>query len=187
LKSLRQVNAIKKLGISFMGSKPEEGEGKRDRLYEYADCIVKAKLDGGSKGLLWFYAYHYNWKQNRRSFWTEERICAHTSMAPSTYQTRRKYLEELGWIHCVKVGLKQPLLVKPTVGRDDPEYEKKHWAKWHPTNMKDVSLEELASLSDENLLAEAERLLSLEEAINESVIDPDWDAQDGNQSVENDW
>jgi hypothetical protein len=165
-----------------MGTKQIDGDGKRDRLYEYADYIVKAKLDGGAKGLLWFYAYHYNWKLNRRSFWTEEKICAHTSMAPSTYQSRRKYLEELGWIDCVKVGLKQPLLVKPTVGNDDPEYETKHWAKWHPSNIQGVSLEALAVLSDEALLLESERLLALEEATNESVIDPEWDVPEEIQS-----
>jgi hypothetical protein len=121
---------------------------KRDRLYKYGEAIVNAKLDGGAKMLLWHYAFAYNWTEGRRSFWTEERICAHTSMAPSTFQKRKKYLKDLGWLDIVKVSLKRPPLVKPTYGRDDPAYESKHWAKWHASKLKEVNLGDLASLSD---------------------------------------
>ena len=121
---------------------------KRDRLYKYGEAIVNAKLDGGAKALLWHYAFAYNWTEERRSFWSEERICAHTSMAPSTFQKRKKYLRDLGWLDIVKIGLKDPPLVKPTYGVDDPAYESKHWAKWHRSNRKELNLGDLASLSD---------------------------------------
>lgn len=131
-----------------------ETEGnKRDRLYKYGEKVISAKLDGNAKNLLWFYAYVYNWTENRRSFYTEETICAYTGMALSTFQTKKKYLESLGWIDCIKTGLKDPVLVKPTIGVDDPEYEKMCWAKWHPMNKTSLTLKELSQLSDEELLA----------------------------------
>jgi len=126
-------------------------QNKRDRLYKYGEIVLKAKLDGRAKGLLWFYAYVFNWTENRRSWWSEESICAHTSMAPSTFQEKKQYLQALGWIDCVKTGLKDPVLVKPTVGRDDPEFEKMCWAKWHPSNKSELTLKELSALSDEEL------------------------------------
>ena len=128
---------------------------KRDRLYKYGEAIVNAKLEAGAKGLLWHFAYTYNWTEDRRSFWSEERICAHTSMAPSTFQKRKKYLASLGWIDIIKVDLKKPPLIKPTIGIDDPNYERMHWAKWHSTNQKGVSLEELSKLTDSELLEHA--------------------------------
>lgn len=131
---------------------PLEGN-KRDRLYKYGEKIQMAKIDGNAKNLLWFYAYVYNWTESRRSFHTEESICAFTSMALSTFQTKKKYLESLGWISCIKTGLKDPVLVKPEIGRDDPDYEKMCWAKWHPSNKNGLTLKELSKLSDDELLA----------------------------------
>ena len=150
---------------------------KRDRLYKYGEAIVNAKLDGGAKMLLWHYAFAYNWTEERRSFWSEERICAHTSMAPSTFQKRKKYLRDLGWLDIVKVSLKKPPLVKPTYGRDDPAYESKHWAKWHPTNREEVNLGELASLPDSELeghsIIQAGNLIT-KEAEDEGYEDLPW-------------
>jgi hypothetical protein len=123
-------------------------KNKQDRLYEYGKAILDAKLEAGAKGLLWHFAYTYNWTENRRSFWSEERICAHTSMAPSTFQKRKKYLESLGWIHIIKTDLKKPPLIKPTIGVDDPSYEEMHWAKWHKSNVSELTLEQLSKLPD---------------------------------------
>jgi hypothetical protein len=124
---------------------------KRDRLYKYGEAIINAKLEAGAKGLLWHFAYTYNWTEDRRSFWSEERICAHTSMAPSTFQKRKKYLESLGWIDILKVDLKKPPLIKPTIGIDDPNYEQMHWAKWHSSNPRELTLEELSKLPESDL------------------------------------
>jgi len=150
---------------------------KRDRLYKYGEAIVNAKLDGGAKMLLWHYAFAYNWTEERRSFWSEERICAHTSMAPSTFQKRKKYLKDLGWLDIVKIGLKHPPLVKPTYGMDDPAYEDRHWAKWHPSNRKEVNLGERASLPDSELEGHSivqEGNLITKEAEDEGYEDLPW-------------
>ena len=141
---------------------------KRDRLYKYAENVLTAKLDGNAKNLLWFYAYVYNWTENRRSFYTEETICAYTGMALSTFQTKKKYLEKLEWIDCIKTGLKDPVLVKPTIGVDDPAYEQMCWAKWHPSNKHTMSLKELSHLSDEELISIARENGFLEEKSREA-------------------
>ena len=110
---------------------------KKDKLYEYLDEVIHAKIDGKAKGLLYFYATVYNWTKNRPSYWSERSICAVTSMAPSTYQEKRKYLEELGWIVVKNRGREITALVGVKVGRNDPQYEMNCWAKWHPYTQKD--------------------------------------------------
>jgi hypothetical protein len=72
-------------------------------------------------------------------------------MAPSTFQKRKKYLESLGWIDILKVDLKKPPLIKPTIGIDDPNYEQMHWAKWHSSNPRELTLEELSKLPESDL------------------------------------
>jgi len=109
---------------------------KKDKLYEYLDEVIYAKLDGKAKTLLFFYATVYNWTKDRPSFWSERAICALTGMAPSTYQAKRNYLEDLGWIVVKKRGREMTSLVGVMVGRDDPNYESNCWAKWHPYNNK---------------------------------------------------
>ena len=109
---------------------------KKDKLYEYLDEVIYAKLDGKAKTLLFFYATVYNWTKDRPSFWLERAICALTGMAPSTYQAKRNYLEDLGWIVVKKRGREMTSLVGVMVGRDDPNYESNCWAKWHPYNNK---------------------------------------------------
>ena len=110
--------------------------GKKEKLYEYLDEIIYAKLDGKAKTLLFFYATVSNWTKDRPSFWSERAICAITGMAPSTYQAKRNYLEKLGWIVVKKRGREMTSLVGVMVGRDDPDYESNCWAKWHPYNNK---------------------------------------------------
>ena len=110
---------------------------KKDKLYEYLDEVIHAKIDGKAKGLLYFYATVYNWTKNRPSYWSERSICAVTSMAPSTYQEKRKYLEELGWIVVKNRGRDITALVGVKVGQNDPKYELNCWAKWHPYTQKD--------------------------------------------------
>jgi hypothetical protein len=110
---------------------------KKDKLYEYLDEVIHAKIDGKAKGLLYFYATVYNWTKNRPSYWSERSICAVTSMAPSTYQEKRKYLEDLGWIVVKNRGREITALVGVKVGRNDPQYEMNCWAKWHPYTQKD--------------------------------------------------
>jgi hypothetical protein len=43
---------------------------KKDKLYEYLDEVIYAKLDGRAKTLLFFYATVYNWTKDRPSFWS---------------------------------------------------------------------------------------------------------------------
>jgi hypothetical protein len=107
---------------------------KKENLYKYMDDIMYAKLDGKAKGLLYFYAHRYNWSKNLPSYWSERTICALTSMSPSTYQEKRKYLEDLGWIVVKKRGRQITSLVGVKVGNDDPLYEDTCWAAWHPYN-----------------------------------------------------
>ena len=107
---------------------------KQDKLYEYAALVQRAKLDGKAKGLLWHYAYTYNWTDKRPSFYTQRRLCAEVGMSQGTYYEKRKYLEELGWIRIKRRGFDQSCLVTPLKGQDDPDYENRSWAKWHPSN-----------------------------------------------------
>ena len=134
-----------------METPSKENKSLRTGFFEYAEHIVSAKLDAGAKGLLWLYAFNFNWTTNGRSFWGEERICAALGMAPSTFQTKKKYLEKLGWIKCWRTGDPLKVYVKPLLGRDDPDYEMKCWAKWHPSNKIQLSAEDIATLSDEEL------------------------------------
>jgi hypothetical protein len=120
---------------------------KKENLYKYLDEVMYAKLDGKAKGLLYFYAHRYNWSKNLPSYWSERTICALTSMSPSTYQEKRKYLEDLGWIVVKKRGRQITSLVGVKVGKDDPQYEQNCWAGWHPYNGDD-SIENF--WSDEN-------------------------------------
>jgi hypothetical protein len=109
---------------------------KRDKLYEYASIVQRAKLDCGAKALLWHYAYTYNWTQQNPSFYTQRTICAEVGMSQGTYYDKRKYLIDLGWIKVRNMGFNLPCLVTPLEGRDDPDYENRSWAKWHPSNKK---------------------------------------------------
>ena len=111
-------------------------ENNRVNLYDYAHKVQNAKLDCTAKALLWFYAYTYNWTENRYSFYSQRKICAQVGMSSSTYQIKRKYLEDRGWIKVLRRGYKETCLVRVKEGRDDPDYEKRSWAKWHPTNDK---------------------------------------------------
>ena len=81
---------------------------KRTKLYKYAEVIINAKLDSKAKALLWFYAYVYNWEEGKPSYWSQRRICASVGMSQSTYQIKRKYLEELGWIRVQHRGFETP-------------------------------------------------------------------------------
>jgi hypothetical protein len=106
----------------------------QDKLYKYASIVLNAKIDGSAKALLWFYAYVFNWDAGRPSYWAQRKICALTGMSQSTYQKKRKYLEDLGWITVFKRGFSESCLVSVKVGSNDPNYENMSWAKWHPEN-----------------------------------------------------
>lgn len=106
----------------------------RTNLYDYAAKVQNAKLDCTAKALLWFYAYTFNWTENRYSFYPQRKICALVGMSTSTYQEKRKYLEDLQWIVVKRRGFKETCLVRVTEGKDDPNYENRSWAKWHPSN-----------------------------------------------------
>jgi DNA-binding transcriptional MocR family regulator len=115
---------------------------KQEYLYEYNEKIKRAKIDGRAKGLLQFYANVFNWKSRGASFYTQRQICALVGMSQSTYQEKRDYLENLGWVKVEYRGRNKSCRVWVSVGRDDPEYEKKSWARWHPDNLQDDRLEE---------------------------------------------
>lgn len=109
-------------------------KNNRTKLYKYAELLINAKLDSKAKALLWFYAYVYNWEEAKASYWSQRRICASVGMSSSTYQEKRKYLEDLGWIKVIHRGFETPCKVSVLIGMDDPNYESKSWAKWHPSN-----------------------------------------------------
>lgn len=121
----------------------------QDKLYKYGNVIINAKIDGSAKALLWFYAFVFNWEQGKPSYWAQRKIAAVVGMSPSTYQSKRKYLERLGWITVFNRGFDNSCLVRVKVGENDPDYETKCWAKWHPENEKKAKDAALAKfLSD---------------------------------------
>lgn len=111
------------------------------------DYVKYAKLESKGKLLLFIYVICYNWTQNKPSFLSQRLICAITGMAPSTYHQYQKYLANLGWIVVKSRGRDATSLVWVQVGQDDPDYDSKSWARWHPYNRKkeDISLEEMKS------------------------------------------
>jgi hypothetical protein len=115
-------------------NKPEKKD--QDKLYKYGNIVLNAKIDGSAKALLWFYAYVFNWENANASWWPQRKICALVGMAQSTYQKKRKYLEDLGWIRVLNRGFSHSCLVSVHVGQNDPEYENLSWAQWHPENNK---------------------------------------------------
>lgn len=125
-------------------------KSKRDKLYKYAALVQRAKLDCGAKALLWHYAYTYNWTEQTPSFYPQRTLCAEVGMSQGTYYQKRKYLEDLGWIKVRNMGYNFPCLVTPLEGRDDPNYEDRSWAKWHPANKKQIDI-----LSFKNEISEA--------------------------------
>ena len=121
---------------------------ERNGFLEYASIVHMAKLEMKCKVLLWHYGYAYNWKKQGASYYTQEQICAITSMSPSTYQKARRKLLELGWIKEMKKGWDLPVFVVPKVGKPDPSYELQSWAKGHRDNK--ISIQEaLDSLPDD--------------------------------------
>jgi hypothetical protein len=126
---------------------------KQDKLYAYNKAIMFAKIDGTAKSLLYFYANVFNWTEKRASFYSQRHICAFVGMSQSTYQIKRKYLEELGWIKVKYRGRNKSCEVTVLMGLDDPNYETQHWAKWHPTNEEienfEIDLTNLIGLEDQ--------------------------------------
>ena len=148
------------------------------KLYKYAEILINAKLDSKAKALLWFYAYVYNWEEAKASYWSQRRICASVGMSSSTYQAKRKYLEDLGWIKVVHRGFETPCKVSVLIGMDDPDYESKSWAKWHPSNVSVLPEEkeedsEIDELNIEQQMLDLSRLESnsIEKAIRNTPPD----------------
>ena len=126
----------------------ENGKTRRNGFLEYASIVHSAKLDARCKVLLWHYGYAYNWKKQGASFYTQDQICALTSMSKSTYQKARKKLLNLEWIQEKKISWDLPVFVVPKVGLPDPDYDTHAWAKNHKENK--ISIEEaLKGLPDE--------------------------------------
>ncbi len=126
------------------------GEEKKsqDGLYKYGDLVKLAKLDMKAKALLWFYAYAFNWKGKKPSYYTQDQICAYVGFSKSTYQKARQTLLDLGWIKTVKIGYDKPVFVTVKVGRDDENYDKRSWAKGHRSNNSTLE-EDIQSLPPE--------------------------------------
>lgn len=104
----------------------------RENIHEYGEDLSLAKLDGLAKGLLWLYAFQFEWADRIPARLTEREICAMAGISQSTYYKKRTYLEDLGWIKVEHMGFNKPCSVYPLVGMDDPDYESRSWAKWHP-------------------------------------------------------
>jgi hypothetical protein len=126
----------------------EKVKKPRNGFLEYAAIVHSAKLEARCKVLLWHYGFAYNWKKQGASFYTQDQICALTSMSKSTYQKARKKLLDLGWIKEIKISWDLPVFVVPKVGLPDPDYEKYAWAKNHRENKISVA-DALKSLPDE--------------------------------------
>lgn len=118
--------------IMNQNKKPDKKD--QDKFYKYANSIMDAKLDGLAKALLWFYAFNFNWKEGKPSYWSQRRLIARVGMSASTYQKKRKYLEDLKWITVLNRGYNDSCMVRVHIGEDDPEYDNKCWAKYHPSN-----------------------------------------------------
>jgi hypothetical protein len=126
--------------------------------FEYAELIQNARIKGMGKALLWFYAYVYNWENQGRSFYEEFRVAAHVGFAVSAVQSWRKYLVDLGWLEVIPQTRRKPPFVGVRIGRDDPDFEGKSYARWRPEN-KALTPQDLARLSKEELEFElAERV-----------------------------
>ena len=120
----------------------------RNGFLEYAAIVHTAKLEARCKLLLWHYGFAYNWKKQGASNYTQDQICALTSMSKSTYQKTRKKLLDLKWIEEMKISWHLPVFVVPKIGLPDPDYEKHAWAKNHKEN-KISAREAQESLPDE--------------------------------------
>jgi hypothetical protein len=57
-------------------------------------------------------------------------------MSQGTYYQKRQYLVDLGWVEIKNRGFAKSCLATPLKGMDDPDYENRSWAKWHPSNKK---------------------------------------------------
>ena len=123
---------------------------KQDKLYEYAALVQRAKLDGKAKALLWHYTYTYNWTNKHPSFYSQRTLCAYVGMSQGTYYEKRGYLEKLGWIKIKRRGFDKPCMVTPKKGQDDPDYENRSWAKWHPSNKPVVDWNDDEGFPDES-------------------------------------
>ena len=106
----------------------------KEGFFDYAERIKLAKLDLKAKALLWFYAYTFNWSEGKPSYYTQEQICAYVGFSPSTFQSAKSRLIELGWIKTHKASYDLPVFVTVKNGRDDENYEKSSWAKGHKSN-----------------------------------------------------
>jgi hypothetical protein len=103
--------------------------------YKFLAAIQNAKLGSKEKLLLYFYATTFNWEERRASFYAQRKICAMNSLSQGAYDKARDKLEDLGWIRVIYRGRKKSCQVSVQYGKDDPSYEARHWAKWHPTNI----------------------------------------------------
>ena len=102
--------------------------------YKYLEAVRLAKLGSKEKLLLYFYATTFKWDERKPSYYGQRKICALTSMSQGAYDKARGKLEELGWIKVLYRGRKKSCQVTVQYGLDDPTYEDRHWAKWHPSN-----------------------------------------------------
>lgn len=102
--------------------------------YKYLAAIQNAKLGSKEKLLLYFYATTFNWKGRKPSYYSQRKICSLNSMGVATYTNARNRLEELGWIRVIYRGRRRSCQVSVQLGMDDPTYEQRCWAKWHPSN-----------------------------------------------------
>jgi hypothetical protein len=96
---LRGFLNLEQIKVSPNKHKAEVGRKGKTRgngFLEYAAIVHSAKLEARCKDLFQHYGYAYNWKKQRASFYTQDQICALTSMSKSTYQKARR---KLSW-HC---------------------------------------------------------------------------------------
>lgn len=71
---------------------------ERRGLFAYNEVIFQAYLSKTQHSLLAYYAMAFNWTNMEPSYHSQEKICRILDMSPSTYQTARDELEDLGWI-----------------------------------------------------------------------------------------
>lgn len=69
----------------------------RENIHEYGEDLSLAKLDGLAKGLLWLYAFQFEWADRIPARLTEREICAMAGISQSTYY-KKKNLSRGSWL-----------------------------------------------------------------------------------------
>ena len=102
-----------------------------DEYFNYIRLVRSAKLQLKEKSVLRTYIDWYWWQTKQPCIYGFPQIAAWTGLSESSVKRAHKRLEELKWIHVVKLGVYAPLRVYPSVGISDPEYDSQRYSAAH--------------------------------------------------------